>query len=152
MAYVQRVLQPDEAVRHTGTLHWVIYVPGLTLLTIGGVCVMTIAEGGTPSTLVVIGFLLGVLIGPVALIKAWIRQATTEIIVTDRRVLLKTGWLRRNTIEMNMNKVESVDVAQGITGRMLNYGTVIVRGAGASIEPLASVAAPVELRNCITVA
>jgi uncharacterized membrane protein YdbT with pleckstrin-like domain len=78
-----------------------------------------------------------------------VRRATTEIVVTDRRVLFKTGIVGRRTAEMNISKIETVDVLQGVWGRMLGFGTVLVRGTGAGLEPLKRVAAPVALRNAI---
>ena len=52
---------------------------------------------------------------------------------------------------MNISKVDTVDVEQSVLGRMLNYGTVLVRGTGESLEPLRHVASPLALRNAITV-
>jgi uncharacterized membrane protein YdbT with pleckstrin-like domain len=74
----------------------------------------------------------------------------TEIAVTDRRVIYKRGFINRYTVEMNVSKIETVDVDQSFWGRLLGYGTLIVRGTGAGIEPLRMVANPVELRSAIT--
>ena len=77
---------------------------------------------------------------------AWI----TEFAVTDRRVIYKCGFISRHTVEMNMDKIESVDVDQSLLGRMLNYGTIHVLGTGEGIESLRRIAAPLALRNAIT--
>ena len=74
----------------------------------------------------------------------------TELAVTDRRVIFKTGFVRRRTVEMNMDKVETVDVDQSILGRILGYGTIHVLGTGSGIEHLRQVAHPLELRSAIT--
>jgi uncharacterized membrane protein YdbT with pleckstrin-like domain len=74
---------------------------------------------------------------------------TTEIAVTDERVIMKRGLIRRDTIEINMPKVEGVDVHQSILGRLLNYGTVTVRGTGGGLNPLAYVSAPLPLRRAV---
>jgi uncharacterized membrane protein YdbT with pleckstrin-like domain len=84
------------------------------------------------------------------LFMAWFKRWTTEIAVTNRRVISKTGFISRKTNEMQMDKVESVEVDQSVLGRILNYGTVTVRGTGTGLEPLASVDSPIELRNHIT--
>jgi uncharacterized membrane protein YdbT with pleckstrin-like domain len=81
---------------------------------------------------------------------AWFRRWTTEIDVTDRRIVYKRGFIRRHTVEMNMDKVESVDVDQSILGRMLNYGDITIRGTGVGIEPLHNIDAPLEFRNQVT--
>ena len=79
------------------------------------------------------------------------RRLGTEIAVTDRRIILKRGLIQRHTIEINMDKVESVDVDQSILGRIFDYGTVTVHGTGTGIEPLRNVSAPIALRNAVMV-
>ena len=70
--------------------------------------------------------------------------------VTDRRVIYKKGLIRRQTNEMNMDKVESVKIDQSILGRMLDYGDVTILGTGEGFETLRTIASPIELRNSIT--
>jgi uncharacterized membrane protein YdbT with pleckstrin-like domain len=67
--------------------------------------------------------------------------------VTNKRVLVKTGMISRNTTEMMLGKIESIVVNQGILGRMLSYGTIIVRGTGGTPEPFARIAHPLEFRK-----
>jgi uncharacterized membrane protein YdbT with pleckstrin-like domain len=81
---------------------------------------------------------------------AWFKRWTTEVDVTDRRIVYKRGFIRRHTVEMNMDKVESVDVDQSIVGRICNYGDVTVRGTGASIEPLRLIDDPLAFRSHVT--
>jgi uncharacterized membrane protein YdbT with pleckstrin-like domain len=94
--------------------------------------------------------LLCALVGSGLGFSAWFRRWTTEIDVTDRRIVYKRGFIRRHTVEMNMDKVESVDVDQSILGRMLNYGDITIRGTGVGIEPLHNIDAPLEFRNQVT--
>jgi len=75
---------------------------------------------------------------------------STELAVTDRRVIHKTGFLRRSTQEMEREKVESVDVEQSLAGRIFGYGTILVRGVGTSWEPFANIADPLTFRSSIT--
>ncbi|HLY04735.1 MAG TPA: PH domain-containing protein [Rhizomicrobium sp.] len=152
-SYVSKVLQPNETVRYDGTLHWIIYLPGIVLFAFGiagliGVLTLAHAAPGYRIYSVVVYIALGV--GALLLLSSWIRQQSTEIAVTDRRVIYKTGLVSRRTVEMNMDKVESVDVTQSIWGRIFNFGTVLIRGTGASLEPLATIATPLALRNAIT--
>jgi uncharacterized membrane protein YdbT with pleckstrin-like domain len=88
--------------------------------------------------------------GMVFLVREWFGWWTTEVAVTNLRVIYKTGLVKRTTNEMNMDKVESVKVDQSILGRILDYGTVTITGTGAGLEALPSVAQPIELRNSIT--
>jgi uncharacterized membrane protein YdbT with pleckstrin-like domain len=160
MAYYSKVLLPDEQVRYVGTLHWSIYLRSLFWLILAiaaGIASWRLRadaldQGQTPP---VIGAALAVaaaifaLIWLFGLLAAWGRRATTEIVVTDRRIIYKEGFIRRRTLEMNMNKVETVDVIQPIWGRIFNYGTVIIRGVGSSYEPLTRIANPLALRTAI---
>ena len=86
-------------------------------------------------------------VGFAQILRAWVRRLSTEIIVTDRRIILKTGLIGRRSIEMNLDKVESVLVDQGIFGRMLDFGTLVIRGVGSGLEPVTNVAAPLEFHR-----
>ena len=152
-SYVSEVLQPEETVRYDGTLHWIIYLWGIVLLAFGvaGLLgVLTMAHDAPGYRVFSIIVYAALALGVLHLASAWLKQWTTEIAVTDRRVIYKTGLISRRTVEMNMDKVESVDVNQDIFGRVLNYGTVLIRGTGASLEPLTTIATPLALRNAIT--
>jgi uncharacterized membrane protein YdbT with pleckstrin-like domain len=86
--------------------------------------------------------------GVLLAITAWLKRFGTEIAVTDRRVIYKTGLIRRHTTEINMDKIESVDVDQSVLGRMFGYGTVTIRGTGEAVEPLRDIADPIAFRKC----
>lgn len=150
-SYVNQVLQPDETVRYEGTLHWIIFLPAIVLLAFAaaGLAGMAMFPREGHSILFVLVVLV-LAFGSLHLLAALIRRQTTEIAVTNRRVIYKTGLISRRTVEMNMDKVESVDVRQGIFGRMLDFGTVLIRGTGAGLEPLSTIATPLALRNAIT--
>ena len=82
--------------------------------------------------------------------KAWFHRWTTETDVTNLRVVHKSGFIKRRTFEMSLDKVESVDVNQSILGRLLNYGNVTVRGVGEGAETITTIASPIDFRNHIT--
>jgi uncharacterized membrane protein YdbT with pleckstrin-like domain len=74
---------------------------------------------------------------------------TTEFAVTNKRVLAKTGWIRRQTLELLLLKVESISVHQGILGRLLNFGVVTVTGTGGTKESFKAITDPVAFRSKI---
>jgi uncharacterized membrane protein YdbT with pleckstrin-like domain len=76
-----------------------------------------------------------------------VRRNATEMAVTNRRVVIKTGLASRKTIEMLLNKVESIEVSETTAGRMLGYGTVVVIGTGGTSEPFHTVAHPLQFRS-----
>jgi uncharacterized membrane protein YdbT with pleckstrin-like domain len=80
---------------------------------------------------------------------AWVRRRATEIVVTDRRVIFKRGLVSRHTVEMNVGKIETVDVEQGLGGRLWGYGTVMIHGTGSGFEPLVGIGEPIQIRNSI---
>jgi hypothetical protein len=149
MGYAERVLQPGETIAYRARLHWIIYLSGLVLIVAAIAFAVAAVVLKMPSLR--IGLLLAALIalflGLFQMIRAWIVAVNTEIIVTTRRVIYKTGFISRNTVEMNLDKVESVLVQQGIVGRMLDFGTVIIRGVGAGLEPVDNIGAPLDLHR-----
>jgi uncharacterized membrane protein YdbT with pleckstrin-like domain len=81
---------------------------------------------------------------------AWFHRWTTETDVTNRRTVHKTGFIKRRTFEMSLDKVESVDVNQSILGRFMNYGDVTIIGVGEGKETISTIASPFAFRNAIT--
>ena len=147
MSYIREVLRPDEKLLATGNIHWIIYWPAIALMALA---VISLSVLGLAS---IVGRIIFVLLALAAIffaIKEWLQQWITEIAVTDRRVIVKTGLIRRHTAEMNMDKVESVTVYQSVLGRLLGYGSVHVRGTGEGLGHLDYISSPILLRNMIT--
>src|SRR5262245_15642062 len=84
--------------------------------------------------------LLPVVIGVVLLGMAYVRIKSTEVAVTTKRLIVKHGFIRRDTVEINLGKVESIQVEQGVVARMLNFGTLVISGTGTSHAPIAGMA------------
>ena len=72
---------------------------------------------------------------------------TTEFALTNKRIIAKTGIIRRRSLELFLQKVESIGVDQPILGRLLDYGTIVVTGTGGTKEPFHNIASPMELRK-----
>lgn len=157
MNYVHKVLLPGEQVVYETGLHWLVYGRAilLTLLAVAIAIGAAALRGNTTSAApVMIALGLAALLAflaALAFLTAAIRRVSTELAVTDQRVLFKHGIFSRHTVEMNRAKVESVDVDQSLLGRIFGYGTVVLRGTGGSLEPMANVAHPLALRSHITV-
>src|SRR4051812_24239336 len=148
MTYIQRVLQPGEQVRRISSIHWIIYWPGIV------VALLAVVAYWLSETMLLTGFwrytAYGLaLVAAVLLIQQWFERWVTEIAVTNRRVIYKKGLIRRQTNEMNMDKVESVKIDQSILGRMLDFGNVKILGTGEGFETLRTIPNPIELRNSI---
>lgn len=86
-------------------------------------------------------------IGLIFFIIAFLRFVTTELAVTNKKIIAKFGFIQRDTIELLLQKAESIQVKQSILGRILNYGTIIVSGAGNPQAPIPGIANPLEFRK-----
>ena len=99
--------------------------------------------------LIVLGFIfIGFFgIGILFWIAAALRYITTELAFTNKRVIAKFGFISRRTIELNLTKVESVQVNQGILGRVFNFGTLVISGAGNPQAPIPGISNPMTFRR-----
>lgn len=153
MSYVRHVLQPGETVVQESRLHWLIYWRAILFLIIAAILALLslLPTDATAAEAILAAAALALLVALISAIAAAIRRATTELAVTNHRIIYKSGLFSRHTIEMNRAKVESVDVDQSLLGRIFGYGTVQVRGTGGSLEPLRGIENPLSLRSHITV-
>ena len=125
-SYTEGALVKDEKVIYTGHISFwplaPLIAPGVVLLAAWG-------------------------LGLIFLIVAYIRYKTTELAITNKRVIAKTGFISRQTVELNINKVESIQVNQSILGRIFNFGTLIISGAGNPQAPIPNISDPMAFRR-----
>jgi len=76
-----------------------------------------------------------------------IRQMTSEFVITNKRIIMKTGLISRKTFEMNLQKIESVNVDQSFWGRLLGFGSVSIVGTGGSRESFSDISKPLLFRR-----
>lgn len=86
-------------------------------------------------------------VGLILLGIAYVRFKSTELGVTTKRIIVKHGFVSRQTIEINLSKAESVQVDQSVWGRMFNFGTLVISGTGTSHAPLTGIAEPMAFRR-----
>lgn len=145
MSYVESVLAPGERVVHRAAVsHWmfaVSYFVGVLCIIGAGAAVYFDRSRGPLIAAV------ATIVGLAFIVVALVRRGTTELVLTDRRIIAKRGFIARATVEMNLSKVESLHVNQGLFGRLLDYGDVTVVGTGSSLEPLRCICGPLELRR-----
>jgi uncharacterized membrane protein YdbT with pleckstrin-like domain len=141
MFNVDSSLMPDEHVIHTAKVHRSVFIPGLVFLAIWLMQVAAVGVRDNPMVFIlfyVAGFLL---------VRAQLIRMTTGLAVTTKRVIAKFGVFRHHSIELNLSKVESVEVVQGIFGRMLGYGTISINGTGGVRTPIKDITGAVEFRR-----
>ena len=150
--YIDEILQPGEKVLYSTNAHWIFYLPAI----VAWVAVMVLlifSRITTVDGLIVVCWASAAVVALAALywtFKAWFHRWTTETDVTNMRVVHKTGFIKRRTFEMALDKVESVDVNQSILGRLLNYGDVTILGVGEGKETISTIASPLAFRSAIT--
>jgi uncharacterized membrane protein YdbT with pleckstrin-like domain len=150
MSYASKHLIPDEKLLYETRLSWVVLfwpviVPSLILLGIGGYFVYHYANADVDNMKEIgVGLIVvAALVFGIGLTK----RNATEMAVTNKRVLIKQGVFGRRTLEILLQKIESIAVEESMSGRILGFGTVIVRGTGGTPEPFKKMAHPLEFRR-----
>jgi uncharacterized membrane protein YdbT with pleckstrin-like domain len=77
----------------------------------------------------------------------WFDRGLSEFVITNRRIIIKTGFIARETFEMNLSKIESVNVDQSVLGRILNYGSITIIGSGGTRETFHKISRPLAFRK-----
>ena len=134
MSYTYRNLLSSEEVKYKASLHWIIYVPAILWLVLGFI----FEEAGIAWVFVAVAlFSFG---------RAILRKLGSEFVLTNKRVVLRQGIISRKTVEVLLAKCEGISVNQGILGRILGFGTLVVTTGGATSR-FDFVKRPVEFRN-----
>jgi uncharacterized membrane protein YdbT with pleckstrin-like domain len=157
MGYIENNLIPGEQVLFKTRLHSVTIffhaIVGMIIGLLGLFCLYKSMTGrDDPDAQSKIWAIFGgilVVMSIVAMIYAIMKRNATEMAVTNRRILIKTGILSRRSIELLLSRVESIVITEPFFGRMLGYGSVIVRGTGGTPEPFDYIARPKEFRRCV---
>ena len=150
--YIDDILQPGEKVLYSTNAHWIFYLPaiGAWIVAIAFFVLSRMIVAETPVLICLSLAAIAAIFAFYKTLTAWFHRWTTETDVTNLRVVHKTGFIKRRTFEMSLDKVESVDVNQTILGRLMNYGDVTVRGVGEGAETIKTIASPLDFRNHIT--
>ena len=139
MGYIESNLLADEKLVYKVRLHWIIFVKSCVLIFLGIIFLLI-----QPIIALVV-----IAIGCFALISPVINYITSEFGVTDKRVIIKVGLLRRRTLELLLRHVEASSVDQSVMGRLLNFGSVTLTGTGGVREVFDNISAPLEFRRRI---
>ncbi len=138
MSYIDENLMNGENVVYRVKLHWAVFLwPVIWFI----VTIIFLSSGGTA------GSGLFALIAVATGILSIIDYTTSEFGITDKRVIAKVGLIRRKSIEVLLNKVEGIQVSQGILGRIFGYGSITVSGTGGTKDRFHKIAQPFEFRK-----
>jgi len=155
MSYVEKHLIEGERIIYKTRLHWIVLILPLLLAVIFGaagiVLLASSANGSgdsqaTSLAMTIAGIIL-LLIAVTLIVRGILKRNSTQMTVTNMRVVANVGIASRRSIEIFLSRVESIGVEESMMGRLLGYGTVIVRGTGGTPETFDKVAHPLELRT-----
>ncbi len=136
MSYIEKNLMDGENIIYRAKLHWIVFLwPAIWFV----IVMYLFFETGDDGLLMIPAILPA--------IPSYINYLTSEFGVTNKRVIVKVGFIRRNSLEILLHKVEGIQVEQGVLARILNYGSIIVSGTGGTQDPFPKIAAPLEFRK-----
>lgn len=141
-SYVESSLLPGEKVLYKGRLSVKAYWFTITMGFFGAL-IIGIAALSEGSGKAIFFFLLFLWL----MAYPYVARAVTELAITNKRVISKFGLISRKTVELRLDKIESLQVNQGVFGRMLNYGSIVLAGAGNPQAPIPSVDNPLAFRK-----
>ena len=144
MSYIDQNLMNGESVIYRGKLHWVVFVgPVIWLL----IAIIFFNDGRDNAPVADFYGGIFVLISIITGLTSFINYKTSEFGITNKRVIVKVGFIRRRSIELLLNKIESIQVDQSIPGRILGFGSIVVSGTGGTKDPFRKIDAPLEFRK-----
>lgn len=149
--YIDKSLVEGEHVIARAYYHWVEWIWPVLAIVIPVALLIAEWTYVTPQHREWLDYITYSLLGAGVLYFLWelIRIRETELAVTDRRFIRKTGWISRDTNEIELRSIEEVNLKQTILGRLLGYGTIIIRGTGAGVVPSPGIARPREFQKAI---
>lgn len=156
MPYIQRNLLRDEKIICESRPHWIIFGPSVVLAIFSLIMYAYLkTQLNAFSQFSILGVplyevtaLIIILAAFYQAIKAYIMYRTSEYGITNKRIIMKTGWVQRRSTEIFLDKVEAIYVDQSIVGRILGYGTIAIVGTGGTKDPFLYVPEPLKFRNC----
>lgn len=140
MGYVEKNLLKNETIIILQKPHWMIYRSVVYSIAIFGA--LAYYSDAAP-VWIGLGFLFAL---PLTILTV-INRKSTELAITSKRIIVKTGLIGRSTTELNHNQIESLSINQSDLGRMFNYGTITFHGTGGVKTPVKDVDNPLEFRK-----
>ncbi len=155
MGFIEENLVPGESVIYTTKKHWtVLFWPILCTVLCDGIgiavivyAVTSLSRNSSGMTATILTGVVLMMIGALVLGYGVLHRNSTEIAVTNKRVLVKVGILHKRSLELFAPRIESISVDQSVMGRVFNYGDIVVRGTGGTAESFTKIAAPLEFRK-----
>ena len=149
MSYIKKNLMSGENITYRAKLHWIVFIRPIIFFVVS-ILLFIIANRSTDELIIGLSMSFGILIiviVPFIAIFTLITYYTSEFGITNKRIIMKIGFIRRKSLEILLSKVESIQVNQGIIGRILGYGSLVVSGTGGTKDPFNKISKPLEFRR-----
>src|SRR5206468_13042974 len=148
MSYVDEHLLAGERVSFCTRLHWKLFaLPALIALLMVPLLFGALRSRRTRKLAAIPAAVMAGALGA-----AWLRRRSSEFAVTNKRVIIKLSVLQTRSVELLLAKVEGIAVNQGLAGKLLGYGEIVVTGSGGTKEQFAGISAPFEFRRAVQMA
>lgn len=140
MSYIDKTLLPEEKVIYRSHPHWIVVFRSL----VGLILIAAFLMMGARHTLLIIS--LFSLLGFAAFLSGLIVYYSSEFGITDKRVIMKSGFISRYAFENSLDRIEGVEISQSIMGRIFDYGSIRIRGVSGTNELFSAVRYPFRFR------
>ena len=140
MSYIENNLMNGESIVYRTKLHWIVFLWPIIWFV---VAIIFFSSGSDAAAAGGLFMLIAILTG----VASFISFKTSEFGITNKRVIVKVGFIRRNSIEVLLNKVEGIQVNQGILGRILGFGSITISGTGGTKDPFHKIDTPLAFRK-----
>ncbi len=144
--YITRTLTDGERVLHTAKFHWLYTVTSFFYVFFFGFVGLVMSDVFSDA------WLWFAALGPLVFLVSMIIKWTTEIAITNRRVVYKRGWIARETNEINLNRIEETNLSQSVGGRIFGYGKLVFMGVGIGEVNLPAIDDPIHFRRQLQLA
>lgn len=148
---IKNHLYEGEEILAEARYHWIFFFKTFFLLFLGILILLSFSHSHYQTYFRILGYIL-LIAGLLDFLVKLFKYLTTNLIVTNKRVVIQEGIFFRDIIEMNLQKLESVQLRQSILGRILNYGYLYIKGSGATVDWFGPISSPVEIRTKIKIA
>jgi len=139
MGFIDDNLMQGENIVYRTNIHWMIFIVPILLIVVSVIFINNLPSSFLTYFVVILTLFL--------LLRAIITYAASEFGITNKRVLIKTGFIQRNSHELLLNKIEAIQVNQGILGRMFGYGTIAIVGTGGTRDSFSNIVNSLEFRK-----
>jgi len=143
MSYLKKQLMSGETVVKQAHLHWIVYFPAMCVAAVAAIAGAWLGSRGPNARQAaeILAAILGVYAVYLAL-GGFIKRSSARFAVTNKRVLIRFGLIRRRSSEILLSQIEGITVHQGFWGRIFNYGTLVIEGTGGDGAPYPKISEP----------